>query len=82
MDVGGGVGVIEGVGVGVGEGVGVGVRVAVLATIVTSSLEPNAPSLAVSLNTYVPADEKVAVVTGLAVLANVTVPGPKTSLQE
>src|SRR5881392_471984 len=43
---------------------------------VTLSLATSSPSFAVSVSTYVPTVEKVAVVIGEAGLANDTVPGP------
>src|SRR5947199_407696 len=47
-----------------------------LAVIVTSELEDNAVSLAVSRSTYVPDVEKAAVVLSALTFPNVTVPGP------
>ena len=47
----------------------------------TSSLEARSVSSAVSRNTYVPAAEKVAVVSTAPASANVTTPGPLTLLQ-
>ena len=49
--------------------------------IVISSAAVKALSLAVRRSTYVPAAEKLAVVSTAAALPNVTVPGPLTSVQ-
>ena len=53
---------------------------AALTTITTSSEARNSPWNAVSRRTYLPASVKLAVVFGLALFANVTVPGPLTPL--
>src|SRR5882762_426885 len=49
---------------------------------VTLSLDVSSPSLAVSVSTYVPTVEKVAVVIGAAALVKVTVPGPLVLLHK
>jgi hypothetical protein len=49
-----------------------------LTVIVTSSVVDRALSFAVSLSTYVPSIEKLAVVFNAFALPNVTVPGPLT----
>ncbi len=59
----------------------VGGRFSALTVIVISSAVFRTLSFAVSRSTYVPAAEKLAVVSTAAALPNVTVPGPLTCVQ-